>query len=166
MNKKISIINLDNYGLTYAQFLNLNKKVKVEVRLTYPEYEKFFVYKPEDRRKKIDDILLREYDRLVKILPHKNFKKNTVKRVPRSIEIEINTSDVKLFENKKFVKNVWIQHIHGLQKKKQKKTEKKKLWYAVKAIFNIQFEGFTGGMNMYEESIILFNAYNYQDARK
>jgi hypothetical protein len=161
--RKLEPYYLDDYGLTYSKFLKLKKSVRVKIHLTYPKYEKFYIYSPKDRRKKINEVLQKEYDNLVKILPHRNFKKGVTEKGIRSITIELPASSLKVFENKKFIESIWIEHIPGLKKKKNKKE---KLWYAVKAIFLIQIEGLKGGMQTYEERIIIVKAYSFEDAGK
>lgn len=157
------IVLLSMYGLTQSKFLKLKKKVTVKIYLTFPKEEKYFEYKAADRITKINEILKQEYAGLIKALPHKNFVTYKSRGGPRNITIELLPSEIKPLLNKKFIKSIWIEHISGIKKKKEKKQ---KLWFAVKAIFNIQFEGFKGGMNEYEERIVLVNAYNHEDAVK
>ena len=165
MRKNISLNYLRDYGLTYPQFLKLNKKVKIVINLKYPKYEKFYIYSPEDRRKKINEVLKREYDSLVKILPNKDLKKNVFKKGIISVEAELLSSCVKLLENRKFIESIRIEKIDGLKKKK-KKEKREKLWYAVRANFSIQIEGFKGGLHQYEDRIIIVKAYDHEDAEK
>jgi len=163
LKSKLNKFNLEDFGLTISQFLKIKKKVSVKINLRYPKYDKFYVYSPVDRRKKINEVLKKEYDSLVKILPNIKFKKNVIKKGIRSIEIELLASSVKLFENRKFIESIWIDKIQGLRKKKKKRE---KLWYAVRANFSIQIEGFKGGLQQYEDRIIVVKAYNHEDAEK
>lgn len=167
MGKKLSIYNLDDYGLTYEKFLKLKNIVRVDIQLKYPKQESFFPYKPEDRRIKINEFLKQEHERLVKILPHEKYKTIKVAKGHRAVEIEILPIEIKKFEHKSFIDSVWIREIKGLNKKAKKTINKKqKSWHNVNAIFTIQIEGTKGGLQRYEERMLLVKAYNYEDAEK
>ena len=165
MGKKLSIYNLDDYGLTYSKFLRLKNLVKIKIRLKYPKQENFFPFKPDDRRIKINEALKQGYDKLVKILPHQKYRSIKAAKGYRGVEIVMLPKEVKKLENKNYIDSVWIEEIEGLRKKK-KKIKREKLWYAVRANFSIQIEDFKGGLHQYEDRIIVVKAYDHEDAEK
>jgi|SRR4030095_9062801 len=163
MRRKM-LFHCHDYGLTYYQLVKLcNKKINVTIDLKYPKYERFYPFSPEVRENKINEILQNEYKRLLKLVPNKNYKRKGSKKNPRGIDIELKASEIKFFKNKTFIDRIWIRKIEGIKKKKQRKE---KLWFAVRAIFSIQIEGFKGGLHQYEDRIIILKAYNHEDARR
>jgi len=163
LKNKLNKYNLENFGLTIPQFLKIKKKVSIDIHLKYPKYEKFFPYTAAVRKIKINEILQYEFGKLIKLLPNSDFKIIGSKKSPSGIRITGNFSDFTILINKDFIDSIWIRKISGIRKRKPKRE---KLWFAVKALFNIQFEGFKGGMNKYEERIILVKAYTHDDAKK
>jgi len=167
MRKKLSIYKLDDYGLTYSKFLRLKNLVRIRINLKYPKQENFFPFRPEDRRVKINEVLEQEYEQLVKILPHEKFKAIKAAKGYRGAELVMLPNEVKKLEDKKFIDSVWIEEIEGLKKKTTRKTLKvQKSWYNVNAVFTIQIEGTKGGLQRYEERMLLVKAYNRADAER
>jgi hypothetical protein len=167
MRKNLSLYRLDDYGLTYSKFIRLKNLVRIRIDLKYPKQEKFFPFKPEDRRIKINEVLKKEYDKLVKILPHEKYRAIKAAKGFRGVEIVMLPHEVKKLENKNYIDSVWIEEIEGLKKKTAKKTLRvKKSWYNINAIFTIQIEGTKGGLQRYEERMLLVKAYDGADAER
>lgn len=163
----LKIYKLDDYALTYSEFLKIGNTVKVSIRLKYPDHKNFFLFKPEDRWNKIKQVLEQRSKKLVNLLPHKKYKIDKIAGAFRGIEIDIQPRELKKFENKSFIDSIWIKSIYGIKQKPVKKTRiKTKYWYNVKAIFAIQIEGTKGGLQRYEERMLLVKAQDHIDAEK
>ena len=115
MNPRILFLN--EFDLTLPGLLKLGqRKIFVKIHLRYPKYEKWYRYKPETRGKKIDNFLNLKYKKLLKLLPHDNFKKRFRKKRIFGIDIQIKANQLKLFLNKDIIDSISIEKIQGIKK--------------------------------------------------
>ena len=164
VGKNQFLYGLVDYNLTLKQFLRLaNTKVKIDLDLLWPNEKRFYYYKPEARKERIDRDLQNKFTKLTRILKNIKYElKGTAKR-PRGVSIEIYPKSLNLFLNKKIISDIWVREIQGL--KKNIKDREQNI-YAVKARYAIQFEGIKSGLQTVEENIILIKAFNCKDAEK
>jgi hypothetical protein len=155
---------LDKYGLNISSLKRLgNRKIEIDVYLEYPKYEKWFKLNQDLRKQKIIDFTYKEFEKLKSLFPQLDVKRYKSKQEIIKVKLTINAKDIVKFNNADFVESVWLYNIEGLKRPRDKKD---KYYYAVNAIFAIQIEGITGGMQQYEERIILVKAYSYEEAER
>ncbi|WP_324671091.1 DUF4288 domain-containing protein [Hymenobacter sp. GOD-10R] len=160
-------INLDEWSLSEESLESLNHLVQVSIHIRYPGYEPFVDLVPQERRRAINAHYRQAYWRLIPLLSAFNFQRLGNHRRPIGIRLQTQLNQLAkllpVLAQNADVSSVSIDAVEGLEPKEP--AEEASFW-SIQARFAIQIENVTGGLQKYEDRIILVKAFTEAEAQQ
>ena len=160
-------INLDEWNLSEASLARINHLAQVSIHIRYPGYEPFVDLAPQERRRAINAHHRQAYRRLIALLPSIDFQRLGNHIRPIGIQIQIPLDQLaKLLPalaQDADLNSVSIKTIEGLEPEEPKQ---KAFFWSIQARFAIQIENVTGGLQMYEDRLLLVKAFTEKEAQQ
>ncbi|HEX8348572.1 MAG TPA: DUF4288 domain-containing protein [Hymenobacter sp.] len=160
-------INLDEWDLSEESLASLKHLAQVSIHIRYPGYEPFIDLAPQKRRRAINTYHRQAYRRLVALLPDTDFQRLGNHIRPIGIRIQIQLAQLAellpvLGQNAE-LDSVSINTVAGLE---PKQPEKEASFWSIQARFAIQIENITGGLQKYEDRLLLVKAFTEEEAQQ
>lgn len=159
--------NLDEWGLSEESLARLNHLAQVSIHIKYPGYEPFVDLAPQERRRAIDAHHRQAYRRLIALLPDIDFQRLGNHIRPIGIQIQIQLDQLArllpILAQDADLNSVSIETIEGLE---LKATEQEAFFWSIQARFAIQIENVTGGLQKYEDRLLLVKAFTEEEAQQ
>lgn len=127
------------------------------------DYKKFILYPVEKRKKLINDYFKKEAEKVINKFGFENFHW-TNSKYRRSVTIQTNLKKFKLFE--KNISKGSIIFIKNITYARDTYKPPKFKYYCIRMTISFSFEGFSTGMQRWEDRFILLRAQSYEDAEK
>jgi hypothetical protein len=176
MSKKIDplITELGDYGLTRQKLRQLGRApVEIEVRMRNPLYvypsrarfRELLEKSPEERRALVHGWRVRQHKRLCAEVSPRDVEVFYYNGDPVGLRATVDAKEVARVARLSCVESMRILRIPGLRRKRVGVWREPR-WFSVKALFAIQYEGQTRGLQTYEDRIVLVQARSEREARK
>ncbi|MBI5095137.1 MAG: DUF4288 domain-containing protein [Candidatus Hydrogenedentes bacterium] len=167
------VVGLDSFGLTKSTVRRLkDTPVTVEVHLFTPPYvypspsqfQKLLLITPQERSRLVREWRVQTHRKLREEFPFDEYKITYFNRAPAGLRATIPARDVEKLFKLRYADVVDILSVKGIRKKKVIVKPEDYCFYAVRALFAIQIEGQTSGLQTYEDRILLVKAADKRHA--
>ncbi|MES2732577.1 MAG: DUF4288 domain-containing protein [Bacteroidota bacterium] len=160
---KRKITGLEDWNLTEENIKNLKNKAVIKIHLSYPDYKSIIQFTTAQRRKIIAKTFRDEFNEVKLILKQIPFERLGSSIRPRGIKTELPLNQVWELIQKEFRAHISIVSIEEMEEKEE---EVMPCFWSIKARFAIQIENAKGGMQGYEDRIMLICALDQEDAQQ
>ncbi|GAB3722231.1 hypothetical protein GCM10027594_02870 [Hymenobacter agri] len=158
-----AILGLDEWGLTPEVLPELHNLAKVHIIVPYPHYSTVLTYPPAERTRRIAAQMRQSFTALKAVLGNAGIEKTGSHFRPIGAKVTVPLSRLSYLLAADAVENISIESVEGFNRKK---ASPKSCFWSIKARFAIQIENETGGLQKYEDRIMLVLAQDEEDAQR
>ncbi len=170
MPGRVYLLSLADFGLTLRQLVARGRRPVVLVaELTLHSYldtrwsRRLIRYPPARRKRELDEWYRRAFERLVRRWPSDRVEPIGDPRAPRWVRSTVAARDLPKVLSLPDVQYVRIESIPGIRKKRR---PREKRLFAVEVRLVFQVEGQTRGLQMYEDRVVVVEAFTERQAER
>ena len=157
-------LNLKSLASLKNRIVHITGRLKPCLYLYQPR--KLLKFSPAKRTKMLDEWYRAKYLKVLAHWPAHRIKRLGSTRRPIGLVAQIEAKDFAKVLSAKELEFIEIQRIEGIRKENERQLKPQQEWYAVQARYAIQVEGYTSGLQRYEDRIVLIKALGFRDAEK
>lgn len=157
-----AILGLEDWGLTADALFGLDNLAKIHLILPYPNYKTVINYLPAERKRRIAAQMRMSFRALKASLRNVPFEKTGTHLRPTGMKVVLPLNRLPALLAKEAVETISIEFVEGLNRRE---LVLESLFWSIKARFAVQIENETGGLQMYEDRILLVKAVDEEEAQ-
>jgi hypothetical protein len=158
-----AIVGLEDWDLTVEVLPRLDNQARVHITVPYPHYKAVTGYPPAERNRRIAAQMRKDFSALKAMLGKVPFEKTGSHFRPIGAKATLPLNRLPSLLAAKAVANISIEFIEGFTRKA---AMPESFFWSIKARFAIQIENETGGLQKYEDRIMLVLARDEEDAQR
>ena len=158
-----AIIGLEDWNLTVDALSGLDNQARVHIRVPYPHYKSVLGYLPAERTRRIAAQIRKDFSALKEMLGKVPFEKTGTHFRPIGAKVTLPLNRLPPLLATEAVKTISIESIQGITRKE---SVPESCFWSIKARFAIQIENKTGGLQKYEDRLMLVKAVDEEDAQR
>jgi len=158
-----AILGLEEWCLTVDVLPGLANQARVHIGLPYPHYKSVLGYLPAERTRRIAAQIRKDFSALKRMLGKMPFEKTGTHFRPTGAKVTLPLNRLPHLLAAEAVETISIESIEGFIRKESRPES---CFWSIKARFAIQIENETGGLQKYEDRIMLVKALDEEDAQR